>query len=587
MSERSIEQQQQHHPFLPSDEIDDGSQPMAAQRRRQRQELGRELEALLDGFCSDAQRRFILDQQIASPQQLQRVRQTIQQIRNASGDLIEGHNSEAIRQSLTGVSLEMLDYYRTACQRRRLAHFRDGTTHQRLTKDWHKLSELFEDKAKEQALLGQVYDRLGSLQKAWKRPHQQHMEQLLTALLATNFDLPPGAYIVLVDHHNYCQLGLGRKAIGSRQIIFDTSRISRKQQMDVVASVCDRFASVFAQNAQHNLAQIEAQAQRAQLALLSKQLEQLQHEIYRQPEQDLDDSTARLSTVRPIQRSTSTGTSTSSSTSFMPDTRQLPQQQQQQQQPHFLPLQGASSFIYIQNHTIGLQNLPLPSFVPSPWEWADLLKVRRPYSPLLFGLFKHRRRSSSNGAAAAATAVRATGRTDPIRPRRVWHFLSRNMMSQQSPHGSGKEPFPAQVVADAAGAAAAAATTTTTTRTTTEEEEEDEDDVDEKEVVTFASVSFQSLCSHFCRRGRQFYEDLVASAQIQQSQDRRMLQTIGRDLVDAYAAIQLEASRAHMHRILTILHDMALLEIQLFPHSSDAWVASASQSPPPPQLLQQ
>lgn len=516
-------------------------------------DLSRELETLLDSFCSDAQHRFLLEQRVATQQQLQRVRHTIQQIRNTASPATgfrSGPNSEALRQSLMRVCIEMLEYYQEACQQRRLRPLPDGMA-QQLTADWHHLSQAFELKAKEQGNLSQLFDKLDSLRKAWKsssgngvmerllsrqyrrsksgnadgngttgsgqqQASRYQMERLLTALLV-NYELKDGAYVVMVDRHNYCQLGLGRKAIGTRHVVFDCSKLTRQEQMDIVAGICDRFASVFAQNAQHNLAQIEAQIRLAQLSLLAEKLRRLQHQIYfghhhstaltnDQDEQDHHDS-------QPQRSPSSSSLSNPHDDVSSLDVDRHHQSQQQQQQ---LPLRGTSSLLYIQDaHAI--EDMPMPSFVPSPWEWPDLLKVRHPYQPVFLGLVKRRRQRS------------------PIMRLRdaFTHSPAPAAISEDEDNGNDQamQSYVHQV--------------------------------QYPDMIRFASVSIPSLCSHFCRRGRQFYEDVVANAQVRQSQDRHLLQEIGRDLVKIYAAIQLEASRSYMHRILAILHDMSMLEHQL------------------------
>ncbi|KAJ8663588.1 hypothetical protein O0I10_000833 [Lichtheimia ornata] len=566
-------------------------------------DLSRELETLLDSFCSDAQHRFLLEQRVATQQQLQRVRHTIQQIRNTASPATgfrSGPNSEALRQSLMRVCIEMLEYYQEACQQRRLRPLPDGMA-QQLTADWHHLSQAFELKAKEQGNLSQLFDKLDSLRKAWKssggdgimerllsrnyrrsksgntdgngthgggvgggqqQASRHQMERLLTALLV-NYELKNGAYVVMVDRHNYCQLGLGRKAIGTRHVVFDCSKLTRQEQMDVVAGICDRFASVFAQNAQHNLAQIEAQIQLAQLSLLAEKLRRLQHQIYFGHHHPTTTTATALTNddedddhAQPHQQQRSPSSSSSISNQH-DDVSSLDVDRQRQQQQQ-LPLRGTSSLLYIQDAN-AIEDMPMPSFVPSPWEWPDLLKVRHPYHPVFLGLVKRRRRRSS-----PIMRLRDAFTHPPPPP------PTQAAMSEDEDNGNEQQVMQNYV-----------------------------QEVQYPEMVRFASVSIPSLCGHFCRRGRQFYEDVVANAQVRQSQDRHLLQEIGRDLVKIYAAIQLEASRAYMHRILAILHDMSMLEHQLnssaattshHHHSvaAPAWDSSAvttgaaSSNPPPP-----
>ncbi|KAI8147040.1 hypothetical protein BJV82DRAFT_597495 [Fennellomyces sp. T-0311] len=483
-------------------------------------ELTQELESLLDTFCSDAQQRFCLEQRVASQPQLQRIRQTIQHIRNSSDLLTHSPNSDSVRQSLMRTCVEMLDCYQAVCQHRRIRALPEGAT-QQLTLDWQQLSQSFEMKAKEQTNLAQLFDNLKGLRKAWKKPRQ--IERLLTSLLVT-YELRAGVYVVMIDRHNYHQLGLKRRAIGQRQLVFECSRMSRADQMEVIAGICDRFASVFAQNAQHNLAQIEAQVQLAQLSFLAKRLRKLQDQIFLtnsagQATGDEDDVSSIDGDIGPSQ---------------MDPVPPLP----------FRSV--APSLWYIQDDT-GIQSMPIPSFVPSPWEWPDLLQVHRPYYPILFGIIKRRRRVTT-------TRVPFIVRLKGLFSARTRYMAAMGPQQQQQSN---------------------------ITTTSTEDDGEAQETPDDP--ITFASVSITSLCGHFCRTGRQFYEDIASNAQLKHSQDGHILQEIGRDLVETYAAIQLEASRQHMHRILTILQDLTILD----PSTHDDWEAardtagSSSAQPPP------
>ncbi|ORZ03944.1 hypothetical protein BCR43DRAFT_560514 [Syncephalastrum racemosum] len=502
-------------------------------------ELYQELEILLDTFCSDAQQRFCVEHHVASAAQLQRVCQTILQIRSLPRQegLIRNTNSETLRQSLMRTCAEMLDCYQAVCHERRIRPQPEGAA-QHLTAEWQQLSQLFEAKAKEQSQLAQLFDNLAGLRKAWKKPRE--IERIMTSVLATN-TLQPGAYVVVVDRHNYNQLGLKRAAVGSRQVVFECSRLVRSEQMDVVSGVCDRFASVFAQNAQHNLAQIDGQIRLAQPISLARKLKQLQDQIMYPADQampstapvvddgeddedeDDDDNISSLhgdigqSGLRPT-----IDASAAPPHPHPPPPQRFPQQQQQQQQQRQISASGmvrdilpfrlsiatnATSLRYpYEEEEEGLQHMAMPSFVPTPWEWPDLLKVRRPYYPLFFGLIKRRRRSSRDNRSGMFRYIRDLFTDKP--PRR------------SDPH--------------------------------TQEEDEQE--------ILFATVSVPALCQHFCRTGRQFYEDVMTNAKLKHSQDGHVLQDIGRDLVSVYAAIQLEASRAMMHRILIILHDLSLLD---------------------------
>ncbi|KAI9258860.1 hypothetical protein BDA99DRAFT_538784 [Phascolomyces articulosus] len=612
-------------------------------------ELSEELENLLDTFCSDTHQRFCLEQRVTSQQQLQRIRQTIQHTRQSSERWTSTTNSDSIRQSLMGTCLEMLNCYQAVCQHRHIralsssSHGRNSNVvtnpiHQ-LTLDWQQLSQSFEMKAREQSNLAALFDNLKNLRKAWtKKP--RHIERLLTSLLVT-YELRPGAYVVVIDRHNYHQLGLKRNTMGTRQLVFECSRISRQEQMDVVAGICDRFASVFAQNAQHNLAQIEAQVQLAQLSMLAKRLRKLQDQVFyinntsstiqqqstlgtteedanrtEEDEEDEEEEDDVSSIEGNIGRSPMDPLPPPRH--HRPRRRHHQRQQsnhlhQQQQRPFSYPITPTStpappfnpfpsvtpSLWYIQDDT-GIQSLPMPSFVPSPWQWPDLLKVNRPYDPLLFGLIKRKRQPPRpsrptpssiprqqqqqpfivrlKGLFSARTRYISTVAMGPSSTARHHHHQQtqqqhrhsrQQQQQQQQQHSNTTNSTSTEDDQDAVGGDTMTPTTTPpapggggagmgggmTTATTTRLEEGVEDPP-----VAFASVSISHLCGHFCRTGRQFYEDVTSNAQLKHSQDGHILQEIGRDLVETYAAIQLEASRTNMQRILTILHELTVLD---------------------------
>ncbi|KAI9498774.1 hypothetical protein BDB00DRAFT_402711 [Zychaea mexicana] len=540
--------------------------------------LTQELKVLLDTFCSDAQQRFCLEQRVASQQQLQRIRQTIQHIRNSSEFWTSTPNSDSIRQSLMRTCVEMLDCYQAVCLHRRIRALPEGRA-QQLTLDWQQLSQSFEMKAKEQANLAALFDNLKNLRKAWKKPRQ--IERLLTSLLVT-YELREGAYVVVIDSHNYHQLGLKRKAVGTRQLVFECSRMSRQDQMDEVAGICDRFASVFAQNAQHNLAQIEAQVQLAQLTLLAKRLRKLQDQIFYfsstsqqtagmvDDDNDDEDDVSSIdgdigrSQIDPLPAPTSAAQAAAPAAPAPPP---------------FVPFRSvAPSLWYIQDET-GIQGMPTPSFIPSPWQWPDLLQVHRPYYPILFGIIKRRRvpRQSRvpffvrlKGVFSARARYLAT--TAPTTPATMGPPPTPHRHSQQHHRHSNTT----SATEDDNDMTTAAAQGHQYHRHQHHHHHQDatgsggsgEDD----SAAAFASVSISNLCGHLCRTGRQFYEDVASNAQLKHSQDGHILQEIGRDLVETYAAIQLEASRALMHRILTILQDLTVLD-----HSQhDDWEAVAA-----------
>ncbi|KAI7857740.1 hypothetical protein BDC45DRAFT_566188 [Circinella umbellata] len=571
--------------------------------------LSKELKTLLDTFCSDAQQRFCLEQRVASQQQLQRIRQTVQHIRNSSEVWTSTPNSDSIRQSLMRTCVEMLDCYQAVCQHRRIRALPPQQGHtQQLTLTWQQLSQSFEIKAREQTNLAALFDNLKNLRKAWTKKSLQ-IEKLLTSLLVT-YELRPGAYVVLIDRYNYHQLGLKRRDIGTRQLVFECSRLSRKEQMEVVTGICDRFASVFAQNAQHNLSQIEAQVQLAQLTMLAKRLRKLQDQIFysnntssatiqqqsaigidnldlddeNQEETDDEDDVSSIdgdigrSQIDPLppprhhrqrrsHRSRQRRTTGASSAPLPPP-----------RAPPFAPFRSvAPSLWYIQDDT-GLHSIPTPSFVPSPWQWPDLLQVQQPYDPMLFGLIKRRRKQRSRQSLPSLSISRENLPRQTFIVRFKGLFSARTRYTATPPATMGQQQhyhYPrhqnnpsSNTTATTGDDHEAAADTTAQTPPAPAVGINDAPSVTNNNVddgiddspANFACISVSNLCSHFCRTGRQFYEDVTSNAQLKHSQDGHILQEIGRDLVETYAAIQLEASRALMHRILTILQDITVLD---------------------------
>ncbi|KAL1932689.1 hypothetical protein VTP01DRAFT_8367 [Rhizomucor pusillus] len=479
-----------------------------------------ELQTLLDTFCSDAQQKFCIEQHVASEQQLQRIKQTINLVRTVAPDLdlIRNPNSASIRHSLTLACVEMLDCYQAVCHQRRVRAMREGMA-QQLTAEWQELSQSFESKAKEQSNLVSLFDNLNGLQKAWKKPRQ--VERIMTSILATS-ELRAGAYVVAVDRQNYSQLGLKRKAIGSRQIVFECSRVTRGEQMETIQGICERFAAIFAQNAHHNLSQIDLQVRLAQPFGLAKRLRQLQEQVYLPLDYSQHEAAAAAAaSAAVIDIDNVLLQHDNLSSIILEGGGNNPADHHQQQPPPPPPPNAVPPFRfsgtvepslwYPQDEEGGIQSVPTPSFVPSPWEWPDLLKVRHPYYPVLFGLFKKKRRR----------------RRVPVMVRLRGIFSAK----------------PRQ--------------------------ESDQQDGEDEPDITFASVSVPDLCRHFCRAGRRFYEDVTINARLKHSQDSQLLQEIGRDLVNTYSAIQLEASRAVVHRILSILHDLSMYEENMQSTSND------------------
>ncbi|KAG0180286.1 hypothetical protein DFQ28_001441 [Apophysomyces sp. BC1034] len=255
----------------------------------------------------------------------------------------------------------MLEHYNVTCQHRHIRSHSHDTIDQ-LNAEWQEISQAFDPKAKEQRNFRQLLDNLKSLRKAWKRPQQ--VSRIMTSMLAT-YELKAGAYVVSVDRYNHSQLGLKTKAAGSRQIVFECNRLTREEQMEVVAGICNRFASIFAQNAQYNLAQIDNQIRKGQMTVLARKLRLLQEQVYL----DVEGASGMSSNQDPgvVYQGHRFSTAVTSS-------------------------------LWCPDDAMGVQTMPLPSFVPSPWEWPDLLKSRRPFHPMFFGLVARKRKSRSSFA---------------------------------------------------------------------------------------------------------------------------------------------------------------------------------------------
>ncbi|KAI7847070.1 hypothetical protein BDC45DRAFT_527215 [Circinella umbellata] len=175
--------------------------------------------------------------------------------------------------------------------------------------------------------------------------------------------------------------------------------------------------------------------------------------------------------------------------------------------------------------------MPAPTFVPAPWQWLDLLKPRKPYQPVLFGLIKKRRSSLVTGptpiATASTTAIAMTSNN-----------RSNNNDTAEDVNNQRAEP-PSSLWGH------------THTEATIKEDNYN---------TPFATMSVDHLCQHLSRVGYQFYEDVTNNARLGYHQDSRVLQGIGQDLVEIYMSLQLESARSNMQKILTVLQQLALLD---------------------------
>lgn len=546
-------------------------------------EVYQELNDLLDVFCSEAQQRFCAEQQVCSAPQLQRIRQTMQQVQRFVPvvGLLGGPNGQSLRTTLERTALEMAEYYEIACRQRRIrANLSEEQIHE-LIGSWHELSQQYDDKSREHAVLTRLLDDCTFLRKAWKRPEQ--VENIMSSILAS-YGTRPGTYVVTVDRQNYAQLGLKRRALGSRQIVFECSRLSRSQQIDAIAELCHRFASVFMQNAHHNLSQIDGQARLARPTLLARLLRRLYERVFTvevevdssgSSSNDDDDDADNYHRHRRLSIDQDAHLS-SGNNHIVVRRRKI------SQGPRPFRLTTATttpSLIWYPTRSANefpIVSMPTPVFVPAPWQWADLLKPRRPYHPLLFGLFKRRRQSRSNTSSSNSLGTRflhsaganandddTTDETaEPPSSLAVDPGTHTTATSAAAPHNNA-----AHQAAAAAGASA---------ETLGDTKDEDFEENFDQHTWPFATVSVTSLCSHLCRIGHQFYQDVLNNAQFRYHQDSRVLQGIGQDLVQIYMSLQLESSRTSMHRVLALVEQLAIMD----PGFSSSFVPHQSSAPP-------
>ncbi|CAO3593573.1 unnamed protein product [Absidia cylindrospora] len=567
------------------------------------EELTEQLDQLLDVFCSDVQQQFCLDQHVATQHQLSNIKQTIQQARALLNGkwLLDSQQQQnettrqshiQIRQTVMRTCLEMIDSYQAIAHQRQLRNLPDGQATKWMHVDWQQLSQRFDTKAREQTQWTQLLTNLKELQKAWEKKPQQQVNKIIHSFLMTTFDPPTGCHIVVVDRHNYAQLGLKRKAIGSRQLVFECHLLSRQDQMAIVADLCQRFATVFGENAHHNLAHIDAQLKRGEPHDLHLKCQALYHELFLPldlPSPSLSSSAAAAAAVAAAAACANKSSRHSSDDHHPPPQpvsyldslqqqrvdqwyeNQDQQQQQQQQQQHVddgqqeigmdqppttppppttahshdIPSLAAAKSPpppvvpmtlrptpFIDTTSLTLQHIPLPSFIPSPWQWPDLLKIRQPYRPILFGMIKRRKKNNINGNAGGFFF-------------RLYHLF-------YSPRKQPSMTFvPARPTTTNNNNESNNTTTTTTSPSLP------------TPIIMypmFASISMSQLGQHFIWTSQRFYQDIMLHCQLKYQQDSEVLKEIGSDLVQMYAALQLDISRLAMQRIVTILHELHTMD---------------------------
>ncbi|KAI7882836.1 hypothetical protein K492DRAFT_55695 [Lichtheimia hyalospora FSU 10163] len=376
-----------------------------------------ELDELLRIFCSDAQQQFCIDQEVASRSQLYHIQQTMQQVHRFIPvvGLVGNTNADSLRHTLTMTTVEMLELYETACRQRRIRSLTPLQAEDLLAL-WHELSQDYEDKTAEHAIFTRLLGDVSNLQHVW-RNGPEHVESVVISLLASRTsDInreQQGMYLATVDRHNYARLGLGRRWLGTRQIVFECRQISREEQEKTISSVCQRFARIFMQNAQQNLEQLKAQRQMARPTALAGNLRQFYNKIF-YPLTNNNDNTTSIVTaktehkVTPF-RLTSATTTTPSFIWYPSDEEQEEQEEQEEEQDNDQhgDKRSRNNNNNNNNHhhqpTIG--TIPAPSFIPAPWQWPDMLKPRTPYHPHLFGLMRGHDKRAGSAAPFATVAV--------------------------------------------------------------------------------------------------------------------------------------------------------------------------------------
>ncbi|KAI9321650.1 hypothetical protein BX666DRAFT_2023755 [Dichotomocladium elegans] len=297
-----------------------------------------ELQELLHVFCSDVQQKFCIDQEVAHPQQLQRLQKTMQQIQRFIPlvGLNGSANADSLRHTLQATTLEILVLYETQCRQRHIVLMTDDDV-EKLIATWHALSEAYEDKRAEHASLARF---IGTIER--QQQHERVPEHVVvTSMLQQQQEVrKEGMYVATVNKENYNRLGLGRRQLGTRQIVFETRQMSREDQEKAVRDLCDQFAALFMRHAhQQHLDPLAALLQDATTDLLAKRLKD---ELYDRV---------------------------------------------------FLPTKTTA--ILSPNNLILASNtmttVPAPTFAPAPWQWLDLIKTRTPYEPHLFGFMARRR----------------------------------------------------------------------------------------------------------------------------------------------------------------------------------------------------
>ncbi|KAI8338526.1 hypothetical protein BC941DRAFT_469634 [Chlamydoabsidia padenii] len=647
-------------------------------------ELYQELDELLTAFCSDAQQQFCMDQGIILPDDLMRMRQTVQQIQTLL-PTVNRNNNLQLRRALVRSIHDILQHYGDACQQRRMRLLDEVLTNQYIG-DWHRLKQQWDLKNRENQHILLILQDIDILIQSWHRHQHNHQgtgnknnltllpslstilphrlssatkrnssggnnnkkpstaaaaappppplppfssslvklsstaEEILTSILTT-FDYPPGAYTVIIDKHNYGQLGLLHGKIGTRQIIFDSHKLSSNDIIETVTQLCDIFASLFASTAHHHLAQIDSQIRKAQPFYTLTQIKRLSARIF-----DMGGATSTIMEDGDYdlneyndERDDMAHHDTSTFDAQHP-TRLHPVPDPLPPGSIARPLSSSSMAVLTPfrltmttPHMLRHIPIPIPSFVPAPWQLPDLLKPRYPYNSLFFGLIRRRTHCNSNNSTINSSnspasrqkqqstflkhAQQAPGRrASTNRGYNSGHYrtttgnnngINKNA-SSTSPaplncHASpttiideGIDNGPVQPRPSISMAAtplqrhgsklsrtkhlvSSAFNGNNTTMTYCDDWENspyNDSTTTTSSVAPFTSVSVEKLAFHLGKIAGQFYQDLLMHTRMRYQETQTTLESLEWQMMDLYRHLQLASSRAVMHRAMIIVHEL-------------------------------
>ncbi|KAI8083023.1 uncharacterized protein BX664DRAFT_317025 [Halteromyces radiatus] len=365
------------------------------------EELYQELNELLSAFCSDAQQQFCMDQNIIQPDNLYRLRQTVQQIQLLL-PTVDRTNNLQLRQALMRVIHDILHYYGSMVNHK---------TNATVTSSSPSLNRRSLAPSSTSPLSASTSPSTTTTMST-SRTMSSTAEEILTSILTT-FDYPPGAYTVVIDKHNYGQLGLQHGKIGTRQIIFDHRQLSTNDAIDMINQICDIFAALFASTAQHHLAQIDSQIRKSQPFHTLSHIKRLSTRIFEDTslitcmdDADMDQEDNFIDTnhhdhqeyldhqSQHYNQNQRHHRRQSTTNEILHTTSNISSSSTNHQTSSPMTILTPFRLSMTPTHTLWRHPIPIPSFAPAPWQLPDLLKKRHPYNPLFFGLF--RRRTSNN-----------------------------------------------------------------------------------------------------------------------------------------------------------------------------------------------